>query len=98
MKLNLYAVVDLCADSVVRFAFGNNDSSFVRDNLPSDIYNADTRRGLPLRDLCYRHIGIIDTETFVVEPVELRNVDIELSYQFKIENPVEKVENFDKEA
>lgn len=90
MKLNVYAVKDTCADALVSFRFGSNDSSFVRDNLPSDIYNAQTKRGLPLDNLAYIHIGYADTESFVIEPCEHRIVDIMNSYKFKFENDLSK--------
>lgn len=92
MKLNLYAVYDNKAQALVRFGFGNNDTSFVRDNLPNDIYNAQTRSGLPLTDLEYKKIGEVDTETLVVNASEIVNVDIKNSYQFKVETQVEKVD------
>lgn len=102
MKLNIYAVLDNKANALVRFGFGNNDTSFVRDNLPNDIYNAQTKSGLPFPDLDYKAIGSIDTETYEVQnqPIAIIDgesklvspyfVDKEKSYQFKIENPVEK--------
>lgn len=94
MKLTIYAVMDKCANALVRFAFGSNDSSFVRDNLPSDIYNKDTQRGLPFNDLEYRSLGYVDTETFEIEPFnEPKIVDIMKSYQFKTENPTKKNED-----
>lgn len=91
MKLNLYALVDNKANNaLVRFAFGSNDSSFIRDNLPMDIYNDKTKRGLPFPDMDYYQIATVDIENFTVEQVEKRLVDKEHAYQFKVENPVEK--------
>lgn len=93
MLLNIYAVKDKTADSLVRFGFGSNDSSFVRDNLPTDIYNKDTRRGIPFKELAYVLCGKIDTETFKVSSVDVPfEIDIERAYQFKIENPTESIE------
>lgn len=93
MILNIYAVKDKTANALIRFAFGSNDSSFVRDNLPTDIYNKDTHRGIPFNELAYVMCGHIDTETFKVSSVpEPWEIDIEKAYQFKIENPTESVE------
>lgn len=93
MKLHIYAVTDNKAQALVRFAFGSNNTSFIRDNLPNDIYNRETRRGIPYDDLTYYDIGEVDTETykgsFYDSPVE---VDKEHSYKFKTENSVENKE------
>lgn len=90
MKLNIYAVKDNCAGALVAFRFGSNDSSFVRDNLPNDIYNAQTRQGLPIDDLAYIQIGVIDTESFDITPCEHRSLDIMKCYNFKTENDLSK--------
>lgn len=93
MLLNIYAVKDKTANALVRFGFGSNDSSFVRDNLPTDIYNKDTRRGIPFKELSYILCGRIDTESFEVFPIrEPIEVNIEQAYQFKVENPTESIE------
>lgn len=94
MKLKVYAVIDKCSKTLVSFRFGSNDSSFVRDNLPNDLYNAQTKSGLPLSDLSYRQIGYIDTETYIIEPCEHhRELDIMHCYQFKTENDLTKKES-----
>jgi hypothetical protein len=91
MKLKLFAVFDNCSKSIVRFAFGNNESSFCRDNVSLDIMSEKNPRGIPFKDLIYKVIGEVDTETFEVSPLPISDVDIMKSYQFKVENPVKKV-------
>lgn len=90
MKLNLYAVKDKCANALIRFAFGSNDSSFCRDNVRQDLLSEQNPRGLPFKDLQYILIGRVDTESFVVEPVSHEILDIEHCYQFKVENDISK--------
>lgn len=96
MLLNVYAVKDTCADVLVSFRFGSNDSSFVRDNLPSDIYNSQTKRGLPIDNLAYIQIGTVDTESFEIVPCVHRDVDIMRSYKFKTENDLTENKGVDK--
>lgn len=90
MKLKLFAVKDTCQDAVIRFAFGNNPSSFCRDNLAGDILSEKNPRGIPFKDLAYFEIGEVDLESLKVEPTEILKIDILKSYEFKIENPVVK--------
>lgn len=86
MELTLYAKKDECANALIQFAFGSNDSSFCRDNAPSDT------KTTPFKDLGYYALATVDTETFKVTPLKIKKIDIEHSYNFKTENKVTKGE------
>lgn len=94
MKMNIYAVYDKCREAIVRFDFGNTDGSFVRDNLNNDLYNPDTKTGIPLKDLEYYNLGRVDLDKMEVEGHEKEKLDILKCYEFKqkSENTVEKKE------
>lgn len=85
MKQNVYVARDKISGRGYRIIFADNDGTLCRDNVPNDLRSEKNPIGLPFKDLGYTHIAVYDTETFIFDNVDPREVDILKSYEFKIE-------------
>lgn len=92
-KLNVYSVQDAIRNREIRITMSETDGAMARDNLPLDIRSKDNPAGLPFNDIAYIKIAEYDTEAHKFINTEPKQIDVLTAYKFKVESPVEKMED-----